>query len=87
MRASRTAAVQSCIAFHGKLDLILLRATQRRKCGNAARGPGMHGLLQARAVLRSLRQGHAIDNKTIKHYTQQQACCTFFLTMTSLHFS
>ena len=82
MRASRTAADHHCIAFRGKLDLSLLRATQQRNCGHAARVPGMHGLLQARAVLRSLRQGHAIANTTIKYYTPQQALQ--LLTFTSL---
>ncbi|KAL3147596.1 hypothetical protein ABBQ38_014648 [Trebouxia sp. C0009 RCD-2024] len=57
MRASRTAADHHCIAFHGKLDLSSLRTTQQRNRGHAVRVPGMHGLLQARAVLRSLTPG------------------------------
>lgn len=85
MRASRTAADHHCIAFHGKLDLSSLRTTQQRNRGHAVRVPGMHGLLQARAVLRSLTPGHTIANATIKYYPPQQALHR--LTMTSLHFS
>ena len=65
MRLSRTPAVYPCIGFQGNPGLTSLRVTQPRRYWNAAEGLGMHGLLQARMVLCSLRQGYGVDNTNV----------------------
>ena len=54
------AAATPCTTFHRCQHSSRLYTTRQHPCLHAAERPGMHGVLQARAVLHSLRQGRAL---------------------------